>query len=134
MSRPDSYDPLDLVRPDPDDPNLPDWDDAPDIPRLKRVTVAVRQRDPNLWDDPPVPASVKATKPSYTARLAEYLRARPHLWTPATDLFRFGQLGWRTRCSEARRGQYPGGQPMRIDNRQRRLASGAVISEYRYRP
>ena len=135
MSSPDnSHDPLDPVRPDPDDPNLADWDDAVDIPRLERVTVAVRHRDPRLWGDTPVPVSVQATKPSYTARLAAYLRARTNLWTPATDLFRFGQLGWRTRLSEARRGQYRDGAPTRIDNRQRRLASGAVISEYRYRP
>ena len=106
----------------------------PEIRRIGPVTAHVRMPNPRLWDDAPVPDSVEATKPSYTARLAEYLRARPHRWTPATHLFRFGQLGWRTRLSEARRGQYRDGAPMRIDNRQRRLASGAVISEYRYIP
>jgi hypothetical protein len=106
----------------------------PEIRRLGPVTASVRMPDPRLWDDAPVPASARATKPSYTVRLAEYLRARPHIWIQATNLERFGRQAWRTRLSQARRGQYRGGVPMRIDNRQRRQPSGAVISEYRYVP
>ena len=125
MSRPDSLDPEDTMLPD--DPDTSDWYSAPNIPTLKRVTVAVRQRDPSVWDD-------TTARLSYTAQLAAYLRARPYVFIPATTLERFGRQAWRTRLSEARRGQYRGGYPMHIENRQRRLASGAVISEYRYRP
>lgn len=73
------------------------------------------------------------TAQTYTARVADYFRARPGVWIRATELEAVGgRQAWRTRVSDARRLGLP------IRNRCRRvmLRSGEMVtvSEYCYVP
>jgi hypothetical protein len=77
---------------------------------------------------------MSSQKPSFTDRVAEYFKARPHLWIDGLAVGDIGgRYAWRSRISNCRtkRG-------MRIDRRQRigTTADGRryVISEYRYVP
>jgi hypothetical protein len=67
---------------------------------------------------------------SRTEALAEYFRARPHVWIDGRELEFAGRYAWRSRVSDCRR------RGLRIDNRLRRQrdASGSlfIISEYRF--
>jgi hypothetical protein len=64
---------------------------------------------------------------SFTDRVADLFAAHPGRWIGSQELARVGGIcGWRTRVSNVRRSRN-----WQIDNRVRRLPSGARISEYR---
>jgi hypothetical protein len=60
--------------------------------------------------------------------LAAYFREHPGQWLDGRDLATVaGNYAWRTRISDLRKPPFR----MPIENRQRRLSGGAIVSEYR---
>ena len=73
---------------------------------------------------------MKSGRKTLAAELAEFFKRHPGEWIEGVALGEVaGRYAWRTRVSDVR--LYHG---MNIVNRQRRLATGAVVSEYSYIP
>jgi len=68
---------------------------------------------------------------TFAARLAAHFHSRPNQFIDGLELAKIGGVyAYRTRLSELRRAPFN----MVIENRQRRMFTGTVISEYRFVP
>jgi|TARA_R110002110_G_scaffold402930_6_gene620490 hypothetical protein len=70
-----------------------------------------------------------AGKVSYTEKLRQFLEAHPNEWIDGRRLSDVaGVYAWRTRVSEVRK------LGLTIENRQRRMTNGVVVSQYCFIP